>query len=435
MVLGALRDNSPFFDIGRRRTLGSRWLRNPWVRRFRRLLWQHLPLGVRKPLIELLFARTGEALAMDAPAVQPVCVAGYLSNSSGIGEGGRLSGRALAALGYNVLAVDVSELADQGETPSDDTPLLEAGPGTMILHFNPDNLAGILTVMGRRRLRRKRMIGYWAWETHRIPDPWLLAFDDVDEVWVPSEFVARAVSARTPKPVRVVPHPVAQVAPGTPRRAHFGIGDQFAVLVMFSMGSSFERKNPIAAVRAFRLAFGEADDRLLILKVSDGAQAPDAMAELLAEIGGAPNIRILEDRLSDLERLDLIASADALLSLHRSEGFGLVMAEAMLAGVPVVATAWSGNLDFMTSETALLVGVELIEAHDRAGTYGSGDSWADPSVEEASAHLAALAADPEQFLPMRRAAAAMVQARLGVEAFGAAVAPTLGPPPLGRAPG
>lgn len=365
---------------------------------------------------------------MGAPAVEPVCVAGYLSNASGIGEGGRLSGQALAALGYNVLAVDVSELADQGQTPLENIPLLDPGLGTMILHFNPDNLAGMLSLMGRRRLKGKRIIGYWAWETHRIPDHWLPAFDDVDEVWVPSAFVARAVSARTPKPVRVVPHPVAQASSGRRRRGEFGIGDQFTVLVMFSMASSFERKNPIGAVRAFRSAFGGAPDRLLILKISDGAQAPEAMAELLAEIAAAPNIRILEDRLSNDERLDLIASADALLSLHRSEGFGLVMAEAMLASVPVVATAWSGNLDFMTPDTALLVRGGLVEARDRAGTYGRGDSWADPNVEEAASHLAALATDPKRFEGMRSAALAMVKSRLGVQAFGEAVAATLGAP-------
>lgn len=172
---------SPFFDPGRRRTMGSRWLRNAWVRRVRQRLWRRLPMWVRKPLIQLLFSQGGERLAMDAPAVQPVCIAGYLSTASGIGEGARLSGRALAELGYDVLAVDVSELADQGQTPSDHIPLLEIGPGTMILHFNPDNLSGILSVMGRRRLKRKRIIGYWAWETHRIPNHWLSAFEEVED--------------------------------------------------------------------------------------------------------------------------------------------------------------------------------------------------------------------------------------------------------------
>ena len=123
---------------------------------------------------------------------------------------------------------------------------------------------------------------------------------------------------------------------------------------MFSF-VSFDRKNPIASVRAFRQAFGDADNRLLILKCSDAEKAPKEMAKLQAAIGDASNIRIQTELLSDVDRLDLIASADVLLSLHRSEGFGLVMAEAMRARVPVIATAWSGNLDYMDESSALLV--------------------------------------------------------------------------------
>ena len=105
------------------------------------------------------------------------------------------------------------------------------------------------------------------------------------------------------------------------------------------------------------------------------------------------------------------------------------MAEAMLAQVPVIATNWSGNLDFMDARTALLVGVRLIEARDANGTYGRGDSWAEPNVTEAAAHLGSLAANPRQFAPMRRAALEMVQDRLGIATFGSAIAAALGPPP------
>lgn len=366
---------------------------------------------------------------MNATSMQPVCVTGYLSNPSGIGEGGRLTGKALVELGYNVLAVDVSELSDHGQTARSKIELLEPGPGTLVLHFNPDNLPGILTVMGRRRLRGKRIIGYWAWETLRIPGHWLPSFEEVDEIWVPSQFVAQAITPHTSKPVRVLPHPVAVASPGRSRRQHFGIGNQFTVLVMFSMGSSFERKNPIAAVRAFRMAFGETADKLLLLKIGDSFRSPELLAELQAEIDAAANIRILTDDLSNEDRLDLIASADVFLSLHRAEGFGLVMAEAMLAQVPVIATNWSGNLDFMDARTALLVGVRLIEARDANGTYGRGDSWAEPNVTEAAAHLGSLAANPRQFAPMRRAALEMVQDRLGIATFGSAIAAALGPPP------
>jgi len=181
-------------------------------------------------------------------------------------------------------------------------------------------------------------------------------------------------------------------------------------------------------VQAFRRAFGDAEDRLLILKASDAHEAPEQLAELLAAIGDAPNIRIEQARLSDEERLDLIASVDVLVSLHRSEGFGLVMAEAMLAEVPVIATGWSGNLDFMDSSTALLVPGRLVAARDSRRTYGSGGSWADPDVDVAVAHLTTLAADPGGFAPMRQRARTMVMERLGIPAMRNAVAVALRSP-------
>ncbi|MEA3063961.1 MAG: hypothetical protein QOJ27_389 [Sphingomonadales bacterium] len=356
-----------FFDETRRRSLGAEPLQGPWVRAFRTIVWRRLPRRLRQAAMQAVLGLKRKPVAIGAPAAAPVCVAGLLSTPTGMGEGGRLCGRALAELGYDVLNVDLSDLLQGRRTTGLRAPLLERGPGTVILHFNPDNLRAILTLLGRRRLRGKRIIGYWAWELARIPESWRPAFAEVDEVWTPSRFVADAVRPFTEKPVRVVPHPAAQGMVGRARREACGTAGVFAALVMFSFASSFPRKNPVAAVQAFRRAFGDAADRLLIVKVSDAHESPEEMEELRAAIGDAPNIRIEERRLSDQDRLDLIASVDVLLSLHRSEGFGLVLAEAMLAGVPVIATGWSGNVDFMGPDSAILVPFRMIPAEDRRG--------------------------------------------------------------------
>jgi glycosyltransferase involved in cell wall biosynthesis len=389
---------------------------------------------LRQGLLKLLFSNRSP-VAIGAAAARPVCVVGLLSTPTGIGEGARLCGRALSSLGHEVLSVDISEILQGTKPESAPPPPLELGGGTVILHFNPDNLASVLTLLGRRRLRGKRIVGYWAWELPRIPEHWLPAFREVDEVWTPSRFVADAVRPFTDKPVHVVPHPVAQGHPGQARRSHFGFGDEFVVLVMFSFASSFPRKNPLAAIEAFRRAFGASADRLLILKISDAADFPEEMQELLAAVGEAPNIRIEERRLDDRERLDLIASADAFLSPHRAEGFGLVMAEAMMAGVAVVATGWSGNMDFMDEASALLLPFRMIPASDNRSVYDSGECWADPDVDAAAAHLRALAADPARFAAMRRTAEARVADRLGLDGFEAAVRrllPALAPAPQRR---
>lgn len=418
---------SPFPDPSRRRSLGIQHIRNPWVRAFRNSVWRRLPRPVRRVALRAVLGRS-RPVATDAPPVEPICVVGILSTPTGIGEGGRLAERALGALGYDVLSVDISDILTERKPSAAPPPLLESGPGTVLLHFNPDNLSAILTLLGRRHLTGKRIVGYWAWELPRIPDHWLPALAEVDEVWTPSRFVADAVRQATDKPVRVVPHPVAQGRTGRARRTRFGTQGCFTVLSMFSFASSFERKNPVAAVEAFRRAFGDAEDRLLILKASDAHEAPEQMGELLAAIGDAPNIRIEEARLGESERLDLIASTDAFLSLHRSEGFGLVMAEAMLAGVPVIATRWSGNLDFMDESSALLVPCGMVPARDARGTYGTKDVWADPDLAVAAAHLAALAADPAAFAPMRERARAMAAERLGLGAMRSALAGALLPP-------
>ncbi|MEA3063013.1 MAG: hypothetical protein QOJ94_2794 [Sphingomonadales bacterium] len=421
-------DGSAFFELSRRRSLGSQHLEHRWLQGFRRSVWSRFPRPVRQGVLSALLGDSRAPVAIDAAAAEPVTIVGLLSTSTGIGEGARLAGRALAALGYDVRSVDVSPLLSGLPPPADRPPPLEKGPGTVILHFNPDHLPALITLLGRRRLRGKRIVGYWAWELARIPERWLPAFAEVDEVWTPTHFVAGAVRPFTRKPVRVVPHPVALGGIGRRSRERFGFEGRFTVLAIFTFASSFPRKNPVAAVQAFRRAFGDSPDHLLVLKVSDADDHAEDMAELAAAIGDAPNIRLEERRLDERDRLDLIASVDCLLSLHRSEGFGLTMAEAMLAGIAVIATDWSGNLDFMDETSALLVPSRMIEAADRRGVYGTGELWADPDVDAAAAHLRSLAERPTDFRGMVAAARAMAADRLGPDACRALMADAIGAP-------
>lgn len=426
MTLGAR-----FFDPARQRSLGGALPDRPVYAAFRQLIWRRIPRPLRQAALRLLLGRRGAALAQGCPACAPISVIGLLSTATGIGEGGRLAGRALAGLGHDVRGVDVSTLLEAAPAPAVAPPPLECGAGTAILHFNPDNLPAMLTLLGRERLRGKRIVGYWAWELERAPDAWRPAFAEVDEIWVPTRFVAEAVRPLTTKTIRVVPHPVAIEPVGRRRRADFAMEAGFVALTMFSF-ASFTRKNPVGAVRAFRLAFGDAPDRQLIVKCI-GNGAPNDRRALQTAIGDAANIRLVDAHMDPRERLDLIAGADVLLSLHRSEGFGLVLAEAMLAGVPVVATGWSGNLDFMDESCASLVPYRLVPARDSLAVYAGTDGcWAEPDIEEAAARLARLAADPGGAAAMRRAAVTRAREALGLEAFQRAVAPALPAPRLPR---
>ena len=205
--------------------------------------------------------------------------------------------------------------------------------------------------------RNRPIIGYWAWEMPDMPPEWRPAAACVNQVWVPSRFTAAALEplmrGRDQDRAATARHRPASPVRARPR-GDFGLPpDAVVVLVSFNLASSFVRKNPFAAIAAFRGAFGDRPDRILVLKVSHPDHAPADFARL-TQMAQAPNIRIDTRTLPPADRHALTACADIVLSLHRGEGFGLVMAEAMLLGKPVVATGWSGNTDFMDTSNAAL---------------------------------------------------------------------------------
>ena len=236
---------------------------------------------------------------------------------------------------------------------------------------------------------------------------------------MPSEFVACAIRPYTNKPVHVIPHPVATSLPGVSRKKDFGISaEKFTALCMFSFSSTIERKNPISAIHAFRTAFGDDKNVQLIVKCSDAHQYPKDAALVMAAIGNSPNIRLWDAILDRLATRDLIASVDVVLSLHRAEGFGLVMAEAMHAGTAVIATNWSGNLDFMDAQSAGLVSAEMVPSIDTRGIFDVQDQvLAEPNVAEAARWLKRMSSDVSERRTMEQRALHMVGERLGLEAF------------------
>jgi glycosyltransferase involved in cell wall biosynthesis len=183
-----------------------------------------------------------------------------------------------------------------------------------------------------------------------------------------------------PGRVRVVPYPLA-VAPPIPDaldRAAFGLPvGAVVVSVSLNLASSLERKNPLGAVAAFRAAFGKRRDRVLLLKVSNDDHLPADFARIVAAVVDAPNIRIDTQRYPVGSVHALTAAADIVLSLHRSEGFGLVLAEAMLLAKPVIATGWSDNMTFMDADSAALVDCRQIATNDPRQVY-HGSIWAEP---------------------------------------------------------
>ncbi len=238
----------------------------------------------------------------------------------------------------------------------------------------------------RAGLRMKpgvRRIAVWYWELEELPPGWVGKLGWADEVWAPSRFIAECI--RKSVSVPVVPMlPGVELPPFERRsRSHFGLpGERFTFLFSFDMASVMERKNPLGLIAAFRRAFRPTDTVQLVIKVSRGGKDPASLAKLRAAAGDG--VLVLDSVLTREDALALLDCADCYASLHRSEGLGLGMAESMLLGKPVIATGYSGNLDFMTPDAAHLVEYRRVPIVEDFDPYPRGCHWAEPSGEHAA---------------------------------------------------
>mgnify|MGYP000922426057 CR=1 FL=1 len=373
-----------------------------------RLVWKarHLlrPLStpamrnrLREHLVRRAYPPTPVAAAPLAdPPPFGVTVIGYVKAESGVGESARATLRALARSGLPHALEDfrggnVSRMGEQVDER------LASGRryAVSLLHVNADQLSLARTLLGEAAFQVPYRIAYWAWELENFPAEWHGAFAHVDEVWVPSAFCQQAIGAAAPVPVLCLPHSVEVPALVSPDRARFGLRESsFACLAMADMMSSDERKNPMGALRAFAAAFpGGRADAELVVKISNGARAPEALAALQSLAAATPGVHLIADYLDRPALNSLIDSVDCFISLHRSEGFGLVIAEAMARGKVVVATGWSGNMDFMSSHNALPVAFELRAIEADVGPYRRGERWAEPALGDAVRLLRLAASD------------------------------------------
>ena len=224
-----------------------------------------------------------------------------------------------------------------------------------------------------------------------------------------------------PVPVLVMPHCVEVPAQLSPQRARFGLReDSVAFLAVADMMSIAGRKNPFAAVQAFRDAFAADDTRVqLIVKIANAHRDAAAHEQLMVLVAGHPQIRVLDESL-DRDTLNrLLDSVDCFVSLHRSEGFGLVIAEAMARGKVVLATDWSGNTDFMNARNALPVDYRLVSLQADAGPYRRGERWAEPLHDDAVAKMRQVVADATLRNRLGARARADSAAQLAPEVIGA----------------
>lgn len=313
---------------------------------------------------------------------------GYARGEFGIAENVRSYARALAQAAYPFLIfdLDVGEISRQQDCSMERHFSDTLRYSSNVFFINAEQMEIARAVLGRPVFSGRHNIGFWAWELAKYPHAWHGAFNLVDEVWVPSGFVRDAIGAATGKPVLCLPTPIEFKPPQGMDRTHFGLpSDEFVFLFSFDFNSFVSRKNPAAVIAAFRQAFGDGTQGVrLLVKSTNGGQFPAEWAAIREQAAGDPRIEVRDGFLSRGEMFGLQNCADCYVSLHRAEGFGLGMAECMFLGKPVVATGYSGNLDFMDRENSLLVDCTLIPVRAGEYPYWQGQCWADPSVAQAA---------------------------------------------------
>ncbi|QWF19878.1 glycosyltransferase family 4 protein [Lysobacter capsici] len=330
-------------------------------------------------------------------AAEGVNLLGYFRGQFGLAESARAYAAALLRAGYPVALRDADIDVPHGMNDRSMEPWLgrELPYGSTLVFVNPDHFESALDQADVAARDGRYVIGFWFWELAKVPIEWLPAIARVDEIMVATDFVAEAFRAITDKPVTKVGFPLFEIEYSQLQRADFGMpANAFSFLCTFDFNSSIERKNPLAVIRAFRQAFAEdRRDVFLMVKSSNGHRNPAALRQLLEAIGGDTRIALKDDIIDTRHLRALQRCSDAYVSLHRAEGLGLGMAESMKLGKPVIATGWSGNMEFMTEENSLLVDSRLIAVKPGEYPLAEGLQWAEPDIAHAASLMRRVADD------------------------------------------
>jgi glycosyltransferase involved in cell wall biosynthesis len=358
-----------------------------------------------------------------------VRLTGYLGHTLGLGAAARGYAQALGAAGVPVRTVSVPlhhlelpvELAEEyGRHVFEDMVHDGVHHDFEIVAVNAEELPSFVKRLGDDYFQGPK-IGIWGWETDTIPPRWRRAFALVQEIWVYSDFMAQNIGAAAPVPTIALPPPVQPPAESAvPER--LGLPeDRFLFLFVYDYLSTIQRKNPVGLIEAFKRAFAPGEGPQLLLKTINGPLRPLAEEEVLWAAHGRPDIHVIDRSLTPAQLNGLMAGCDCYVSLHRSEGFGLTMAEAMAIGKPVIGTGYSGNLDFMNERNSYLVEYELGRVGPDCEIYPPEGSWAKPSVEHAAELMRRVVGQPREAAERGAQAREDVAAQLSPRATGEAM--------------
>jgi hypothetical protein len=345
-------------------------------------------------------------------------LAGLYQYRTGLGGAAALLDRTLKSVApaAHVNRIDISDLfASRDKRVPASEGKLEAGEGTIVIAVNPPQGAQYLRTIPRRLRKGKRIVGYWWWEYPSFPERWERFVGEFDEVWVSSKFIHQAWKDRLGLPVRWVPldlRDACAIRPSTDDPAKdLASSGGLKLLSIFNLGSTLSRKNPAGAIAVFRqLRQSLGADVTLTLKVGGVESHPERYLALLDLGAKHPGLHVVIGDLSERRLDQLIGDHDVFLSMHRAEGLGLLMAKAMSRQKAVAATRWSGNLDYMTDATSLLIDCTPTTILDENMNTTDPVACAEPDVSDAASKILALAADRQCIRELGRRAGARIDA-------------------------
>ena len=362
--------------------------------------------------------------AAAAPYVQAgVNLGGFLTAELGVGEVARRIAAALRAASVPFATTTFERTTNRTAVAfrADSSPRFD----TNLVCVNADSWGAFAQHVGPAYFAGRHTIGVWFWETSVFPSMFDSAFIGIDEIWAASAYVADVLRRRAPAHVPVVEFPMPIVQPAASARdmrAMLGIAPERPMFVTsFDHHSVAERKNPYGAVRAFREAFADAatGGPVLVLKSINGDRHPAAVSRIEELIGGRDDVLLYDAYLDAADNTALLAQATCVVSLHRAEGFGFNIADAMALGVPVIATAATGSLTFTSPDDGWLVPATDVAVGPDHFPYPAEARWADPDLATAAMHMRSIAADPAGACERAARAQTRVLASFTVECTGA----------------
>lgn len=340
---------------------------------------------------------------------------GHIRGDFGLGESCRLVAGVLQKTGLPFIIKNISVYGDAPET-NITWSLMEGRElpyQISIIHIDPVRIKNSIFKLGLSTFQNHYNIGFFLWEQPEFPKEWGYAIDLMDEIWTPAEFISQAIRKCTTKPVHTMPYGMTK--PETSenyQRNHFGLpNDVFLFMVSYDGYSSSERKNPLGSVRAYCQAFSKEETGVgLVLKATHARE--EDLQQFRTLLDGYPNVVILKDSYGKVEFNSLITCVNVYVSLHRAEGFGLVIAEAMELGTAVIATDWSANTEFMNEDVACMVPAEVITLEQDSPPYKKGTHWADPDEAVAAQWMRKLYFDKDFYQKKVQKAQSYIQEKL-----------------------